>query len=318
MNEHIADQQKILLVSDTMKDEKKTKAQLIAELQALRSRLVACDRAVDREISARKHAEDQRHLSEERFRRIFTNNMVPMGIWIKSGEILEANDALLAVIGYTRADIEEGQVRWNEITPTEYMERDMQAVREIEQHGVCVPYEKVFRHKEGHLVPILIGGGKFDEDERTGIFYAIDLTRRKQAEEKIKHADRRYRALIENAPDGVVLIDGNGTFKYASPSIERLFGYTQEDLPHCEAAGLTHPDDLATVLAELVKLMQDPTYIPTRQYRFRHKNGDWSWIESTFTNLLAETNVEGIVINFRDIHERKLAEETLQAEKEKL
>ncbi len=301
-----------------MNDEKKTKAQLIAELEELRGRLSVGNGAVDREISARKQAEDQLHVSEERFRRIFTNNMVPMGIWIKSGEILEANDALLAVIGYTRADLAAGQVRWNEITPAEYMQRDAQAVREVEESGLCAPYEKVFRHKNGQPIPILIGGATFDEHERMGIFYAIDLTRRKQAEEKIIHTERRYRALIENAPDGVVLIDVNGTFKYVSPSIERLFGYTEEDLPHCNAAELTHPDDLDMVLAELMKLMKDPTYIPTREYRFRHQNGDWRWIESTFTNLLAETNVEGIVINFRDIHERKLAEETLRAEKEKL
>ena len=63
------------------------------------------------------------------------------------------------------------------------------------------------------------------------------------------------------------------------------------------------------VLDELTKTICNPEYIPTIQYRFRHKNGNWIWIESSFSNLLADPNVEAIVINFRDISERKLAEE---------
>ncbi len=140
----------------------------------------------------------------------------------------------------------------------------------------------------------------------------IEITDRKQAEKALRENEERYRALIENAPDGIVLINTDGKFKYASPSVARIFGYTQEDLPQCDAVSLTHPDDLPLILSVMGRLLEQPTNIPILQYRFRHKNGEWRWIESTFSNLLALTSVEAIIINFRDIHERKLAEEALQ------
>ncbi|MFZ5856871.1 MAG: PAS domain S-box protein [Chloroflexota bacterium] len=140
---------------------------------------------------------------------------------------------------------------------------------------------------------------------------SLDITETKRAQENLRLAEQRYRALIENAPDGIVLIDANGKFQYASPSVERIFGYGQEDIPHYDAAGLTYPEDLPMVVGELAKLLRDPSYIPTIQYRFKHKNGDWRWIESTFSNLLSVPNVEGVIVNFRDIHERKQAEDAL-------
>ncbi|MEI8203226.1 MAG: PAS domain S-box protein [Bacteroidota bacterium] len=71
----------------------------------------------------------------------------------------------------------------------------------------------------------------------------------------------------------------------------------------------THPDDLNFVLATLGRLIEDPTYFPTIEYRFKDKTGIWKWVESTFSNLLDESSVQSIVINFREITARKEAEE---------
>jgi len=76
-------------------------------------------------------------------------------------------------------------------------------------------------------------------------------------------------------------------------------------------AVLAHPDDLPMVLTALSNLIENPAQRPTLQYRFRHKDGSWLWIESTFTNLLTVKNVEAIVINLRDITERRQAERAL-------
>jgi len=135
-----------------------------------------------------------------------------------------------------------------------------------------------------------------------------DITARKKAEEKIRQAETHFRALIEKASDGVVLIDASGKFKYFSPSTLKMFGYMPEDTVNILPGEPTHPDDLPEVLKVLSALIADPTYMPTLQYRFRHKNGSWIWIESTFRNLLAEPSVEAVVINFRNITDRKLAE----------
>jgi len=144
-----------------------------------------------------------------------------------------------------------------------------------------------------------------------------DITDRKRAEEALVNTERRYRSLIENAPDGIVLIGPDGRISYASPSVTRLFGYSQADALVLDPNELTHPEDRPMVVAELMALIENPAHIPTLQYRFRHKNGEWRWIESTFSNLLALPSVEGIVINFRDIHERKLAETALSEGEER-
>jgi PAS domain S-box-containing protein len=145
---------------------------------------------------------------------------------------------------------------------------------------------------------------------------ARDITERRRAEETIRRTERRANALIENAPDGVALVGVDGKYKYGSPAGWKMFGY-DEDMARLDPLELTHPEDRPYILATLNDLIQNPSQVPTIQYRFRHNDGSWRWIESTFSNLVAEPSIEAIVINFRDITEHKLAEEALQASEEK-
>ena len=145
----------------------------------------------------------------------------------------------------------------------------------------------------------------------------LNITERKHAEEEIKKTGQHYQALIEKAPDGIVLIDAEGKFKYISPSAKRMFGYNQSDEITGHPNEYTHPDDLPFVLSELEKVFKDPTYITTIEYRFIDKSGNWHWIETTFSNLLANPSVESIILNFRDITERKLSEQAISLSEEK-
>lgn len=128
---------------------------------------------------------------------------------------------------------------------------------------------------------------------------------------KISKLENNFKALIEKATDGIVLLSADGIFKYISPTARKLFGYEASEEIASKPADLTHPDDLPMVLMELVRLQKDPLYIPTLQYRFASKNGNWIWIESTCSNLLSDPAVESIVLNFRNINDRKLAENAL-------
>jgi PAS domain S-box-containing protein len=139
-----------------------------------------------------------------------------------------------------------------------------------------------------------------------------NITERKKASEALIKTHNHYQKLIENAPDGIVLISSEGKFKYASPAAQKIFGYNSEEIFNYNPVELTHPDDLPFVLEGLNNLLINPSFVPVIQYRFRSKDGSWRWIESTMSNLTQEPSVEAIVINFRDIHERKLAEEALE------
>jgi len=138
----------------------------------------------------------------------------------------------------------------------------------------------------------------------------LNITERKLAEEEIIRTGQYYQALIEKAPDGIALIGTEGNFKYISPAAKKMFGYLQTDEVSGNPTDYTHPDDLQMVVTELGKILEDPTYSPTFEYRFVDKSGHWHWVETTFSNLLANPSLESIVLNFHDITERKLMEDT--------
>ncbi len=143
-----------------------------------------------------------------------------------------------------------------------------------------------------------------------------DISERKEAEINTQKLGKHYQALIEKAPDGIVTIGPEGKFRYVSPSAMRLFGFRSEDELQISPDEYTHPDDLPMVLTQLAKIVEDPSYVPTLQYRFSDRNGNWRWVESTFTNLFSDPNVEAIVINFRDVTENRQAAEALQRSEE--
>ncbi len=120
-----------------------------------------------------------------------------------------------------------------------------------------------------------------------------------------------YRALVKNAPGGTVLlsnINDQWRMTYADEGAERLFGYAAEDLCKLAPDELTHPADVERVIGLLLEVISNPSRKNTAEYRFRHKDGTWRWIESVFSNMLAEPEVRAIVINFRDIERQKKAE----------
>ncbi len=153
-----------------------------------------------------------------------------------------------------------------------------------------------------------------EKDYFVAIFDVI--TERKLAEIKIREIGLHYQAIIENAPDGIVLLNEQGDFKFISPSAKKIFGYEINDSISVNPASLTHPEDLPFVLSELGKVFASPAYIPTIQYRFADRDGNWKWIESTFRNLFEDQAVNAIVLNFRDITDRKLSEEALHETRE--
>jgi PAS domain S-box-containing protein len=130
--------------------------------------------------------------------------------------------------------------------------------------------------------------------------------------------DRRFRALIEHSSDAVALLTPEGIFTYASPSSERVTGYSASELVGMNAFTLLHPDDLENVGQRFVMLLEQPGHFITMEYRVRHKNGSWRWMEGTATNLLHDPAVQALVVNFRDTTERKELEQQLQYSEKKL
>ena len=123
---------------------------------------------------------------------------------------------------------------------------------------------------------------------------------------------KRYRALVENGSDGIVILDSTGKIKYVSSSIERILGYTEEEALKISLWEDIHPLDLEPAQLKMAECLSKPG-VPVNGHtgRIRHKDGSWRWLEATVTNLLHDPVINGIVDNFRDITDRKNAEDAL-------
>jgi two-component system, cell cycle sensor histidine kinase and response regulator CckA len=146
-----------------------------------------------------------------------------------------------------------------------------------------------------------------------GLLYAVgkDITERKRSEEKLRDSEKYFRALIENTSDIITVLDHNAIIRYESPSIERILGFTQDELVGRSVFELIHPDDLELVKNIFAAGMQTPGIPHFIESRFQHKDGHWCFLEATGINLLNDPAVSGIIINSRDITNRKQSEKAL-------
>src|SRR5215204_5255486 len=119
----------------------------------------------------------------------------------------------------------------------------------------------------------------------------------------------KFKALIENAYEGIVLYDAMGVVQYASPSIKNFGGYAPHDLVGRPGTDFVYEEDVPGAREAFLKVLSQPGKSVTHIQRFINKKGHIKWSEYTLTNLLHNPNVNGIISNFRDIHERKIAED---------
>ncbi len=120
--------------------------------------------------------------SEARFSRLVESNIIGVILADPGGDIIEANDEFLEMIGYSREDLHNGLVRWSEMTPPEYQEQDQQVIQELLTTGRCTPFEKEYICKDGGRVSVLIGAAVLDTEQAPWVCFVLDLTESKRAE----------------------------------------------------------------------------------------------------------------------------------------
>jgi PAS domain S-box-containing protein len=131
-----------------------------------------------------KFAKKSLLVSETRFRRVFESNIVGMMFTDLNGQISNANEHFLEMLGYTKEDLKAHRISWENITPPEYLPIDLHAIQHLKLSRVIAPWEKVYHHKYGHAVHVLVGLAMLSEDEC--VFVVVDISDRKQAEELIR------------------------------------------------------------------------------------------------------------------------------------
>jgi PAS domain S-box-containing protein len=121
---------------------------------------------------------------EAKVRRLVDSNIIGIFILDVEGQIIEANEAFLRMVGYSREELISGRVRWTALTPPEWRDRTARANAELRATGSCKAFEKEYFRKDGSRLPVLIGSAAFDEQRDQGVAFVLDLTERKRAEEE--------------------------------------------------------------------------------------------------------------------------------------
>jgi len=149
--------------------------------------------------------------------------------------------------------------------------------------------------------------------------WSRDVSERREAESErtrllraLTESEERFRALIENSRDGVVMTDPSGAVLYASPSATQIGGWRRDEMRGRSFVGSVHRDDRARLLDDRRRLLGTPGAVIAGEYRFPHRDGSWLWIEMVEQNLLHHPGVGAIVTNFRDVTDRKNAERNLE------
>jgi PAS domain S-box-containing protein len=126
---------------------------------------------------------------ESKIRRLVDANIMGIYIWNLEGEILEANEAFLHILRFSREDLVSGGTRWTDLTPSEWRDRDEQAQAELKATGTIQPFEKEYLRKDGSRVPVLLGCATFEGSGNEGVAFVLDLSKQKRAEDERKRAE---------------------------------------------------------------------------------------------------------------------------------
>ncbi|HET9227324.1 MAG TPA: EAL domain-containing protein [Thermoanaerobaculia bacterium] len=260
--------------------------------------------------------------SEQRYRGLFDG--VPVGLYrtTPAGHMLDANDALVRILGYPDRETllganvgddiyynPEDRQRWQR----SFEEDDREGETGIGGIGIR-SFETRVRRPDGAIIWVRFSLRAFRDEEGKILRYEgalEDITDRRRAQDALRASEERFRALVQNASDMISILDPEGAVLYASPSHHRLLGHPSESFVGGSYLDFVHYEDRPLVSNVLQCVVDLPHENLTVEYRCQHRNGTWITVESTASNLLAHPSVEGIVLNSHDITDRKRAEERL-------
>ena len=253
-----------------------------------------------------------------------------------TGQILDCNGAAESLTGRSRGEMVG--IHHAALLATSNAVNTHADFLDFAKNGHAASYRTEILTKRGESVPVVINashvkvGGKDAVIQRVFTFTsedAIPAAHSTMAEDNLRtllatgqdmivmadrdfNVEEHFRALIENSPDVITILNGDGTIRCETPSVEQVLGYKPEELAGKSVFDLLHPDDAPRAIDSFGKLWNSPGATQPSEMRYLHKDGSWRWMEGIGKNLLHDPKIRGIVVNYRDITERKRLEEALQ------
>lgn len=265
-------------------------------------------------LRERTQAQDRLTRSEVNYRALAENSLQGIAIFQKQ-RIVYVNPAMCTIMGYSADELlAMSEVQILELTHPDdrTIAQDRAVLRQAGESLSDIRDVRIIR-RDGTIRWIQTFASSIEYDGQPAILAtSIDITGRKQAEEKLHVQERRFRSLIENSLDSISLLSADGVLMWENPAVERVLGYPPDEFLSRNIFELMHPDDLGWTSGLFSEVAREPGGQRRGIFRLKHRDETWRWIEATATNMLEEPSVQAIVVNYRDITERKNAEQELR------
>ncbi|WP_407542717.1 PAS domain S-box protein (plasmid) [Deinococcus radiomollis] len=265
------------------------------------------------DITAQREAEAVTSSLRDRLAKVFEASPVGISLSVAAtGEMLDVNRAFQVMTGYDRADmvgrtlLELGV--WTSAEERQRLMRDLDGQQTLRDRQVQL------RHRNGEFLTVLVTYERVEIEAQPCLLAIIqDIGEHLRAETQVRHAERRFRGLVQNSADMFTVLDADGNYLYVSPAVKRLHNVDPEAVTGLHVSRHVHRDDWPMVKADLDALMSDPQTVRVSTYRQRDSRGQWLWIETTSSNQLHDPAVAGIVCNSRNVTDRRESEDRLVA-----
>ncbi len=292
-----------------MKDEARTKKDLVAELAALRRRASGLEERGDTKAPSRQENErDFQDLVDRVSDGVFRLD--------RNGYYTFVNSAIVDRSGLAPDTFYA--LRFLDVVEPEDRGRIGKKFEEALQGKTVTPYELSYKAGNGRVITVEINMSAIYEGERIVGVQGIsrDLTERKLVEKTIRKDEERFRKMVQNSMDALSLFSPEGTFLYISEAVDRILGYRPEEMIGQGWEQFVHPDDIPMMATKLAHLLEETGNIETAEMRAHHRDGSWRWIDIVGNNRVGDPEIGAIILNFRDVTDKKRAEEAI-AESEK-
>lgn len=273
------------------------------------------------DITDRKMAEDAVQDSRARLTHIINGTKAGTWEWnVQTGEAI-FNEQWATLIGYTLDEISPVSIEtWIKFAhPDDLTKSNNLLAKHFSGELPYYEFEGRMKHKNGEWIWVLDRGqvASWTEDGKPLWMFGThqEITRRKQAEEALLANKNRLNAMVSNISDVIGIISDDGIISYKSPNIEKWFGWHPLDLVGTDGWMTVHPDDLEGIQKEFFTLLETPNSIKKVEYRYKCKDGAFKPISLTATNMINNPVINGVLLNYHDITERKQAEEELMVAK---
>lgn len=259
---------------------------------------------INTDITARREAEEALTDSEARWRSLVENTPDFIITMDRDGKILMINrvaegydiDSVIGSDGYQFVEEQHRDELRNGV------QRAFEALQTTLFENSTVMPDGSRRWYLSRVVPVMRDG-----EPVAATVIASDITDQKIAEQALRESEKRFRALIQNAQDVVTVLGPDGTIQFESPSLETTLGYAPEELVGKKAFDYIDPEDLGEVAQKIAAALQSPGEPQTVQFRFKHNDGSWRYLEAVGCAVEGESDMT-IIVNSRDVTDRKEAE----------